>query len=182
MAAAVLLFSTFLILGYVLKPDFLLNKEISFNPNNLAEIQLFLTITIISGWQIPKHKGAKKSEIASPCVSLSVSGVAHDAENHFKTQAIHIFFKNCRLCFFLIKKRDNGFNPVWRETTKFSIRAPELAILKVMVLHEGDMLAFSYLAVRNLRSGIRVLELRGPKGEELKGSHLLCEFEINHNL
>ena len=73
--------------------------------------------------------------------------------------------------------------PVWNEEFSFSISAPELALLQVVVLDhdtsgKDDFAGQTCLPVRELRSGIRAVPLYNRKGEIYKHVKLLMRFEF----
>ena len=92
--------------GYVLKPEYLLNYP--YTPNSARSVTL--TLTIISGWQLPKprgvynHKSNSSNRIISPFVTVTITG-QHSDRTKWTTRTIN----------------ENGFNPVWNEVSTFLI-------------------------------------------------------------
>ena len=79
----------------------------------------------------------------------------------------------------MTKLRDNGFNPVFNEEFELYIRVPEIAVLKITVNNgPADYIAHSFWPVKCLRTGIRSLPLKNDQDEVIKGSSLLCAFDI----
>lgn len=60
---------------------------------------------VVSGRQLPKPGGAEKGEIIDPYVMVSVYGVPADCKKAKSTKVI----------------QDNGFNPIWNETSTFQV-------------------------------------------------------------
>jgi hypothetical protein len=76
--------------GYVLKPEYLRNNQ-KMSDNNRS---IKVTITIISGQQIPKPGRAKEGELVDPYVRLKVFGHPSDS-NSFKTKFVKNNGKHC---------------------------------------------------------------------------------------
>ena len=87
----------------------------TFDPANpiIANPEFILEVEVISGQKIPKPKNETKGEIVDPFVELQVHGIASDDTKLMVTKVID----------------NNGFNPIWKETFKFEVRKPELAVL-----------------------------------------------------
>ncbi|CAG8769800.1 24921_t:CDS:2, partial [Gigaspora rosea] len=94
--------------GYVLKPERLCNPKIS-NKNPPAQT---LTIEIISAQQLPKTKDYSKREIVDPFVEVELLIPGAEATKK-KTKTIS----------------DNGFNPTWNETLKFTLNYEEINLV-----------------------------------------------------
>ena len=160
--------------GYLLKPPFL--REIDAmrrwwgmhadcfghrreaDAPSAAEIaaqETHITLTIISGQQIPKPRGDAKGEVIDPYVTVQMHGIKSDATKALKTAVVD----------------NNGFNPVWasikeareasvkgsHSTFSFSLRAPELALLKIAV-YDNDLANHTFIACVTLDVS-RVLSL-----------------------
>jgi hypothetical protein len=83
--------------GYLLKPKYM--RSASTNIAACTHVQgLRLTVTVLSGHQLPKPGSAMKGEVIDPFVSVSIHGLPED-EAEFKTKTVN----------------DNGFNPFWNE-------------------------------------------------------------------
>ena len=74
---------------------------------------MLLEVEVISGQQIPKPKNSKKGEVVDPFVELQIHGIEKDKTKVQATRHVE----------------NNGYNPVWKQTFKFEIRMPELAVL-----------------------------------------------------
>lgn len=61
----------------------------------------------MSGRQLPKPGGAQQGEIIDPYVIVSMHGVPADCKKSKPTKVV----------------QDNGFNPIWNETSTFQVRA-----------------------------------------------------------
>ncbi|PVD33253.1 hypothetical protein C0Q70_04505 [Pomacea canaliculata] len=126
--------------GYVLKPNLLLADEmfgiVTGNMDrNLCKV---LALTIISGIQIPKPNDSKKGEVIDPFIKIEVHGAPSDnAEYSSKVVT------------------NNGFNPRWYETCTFTIRVPELALVRFVVKDEDpgldDFVAYYCLPFSSMR-------------------------------
>ncbi|MEE6467416.1 hypothetical protein FKM82_007233 [Ascaphus truei] len=105
--------------GYVLKPEFLRNKESKFNPKSIHEGEWWtpkkLSIMVISGQQLPKVN-KKKDSIVDPVVTVEIHGVARDNDKK-QTNVIN----------------NNGFNPMWNCKFEFDIDVPALALVRFLV-------------------------------------------------
>ncbi|KAJ0062500.1 hypothetical protein NL108_013940, partial [Boleophthalmus pectinirostris] len=105
--------------GYVLKPGFMREAERRFDPDNPQKLDgyqpLTLTIQVISGQQLPKVN-IKEGSIVDPLVRVEIHGVPLDQSKQ-ETRWIE----------------NNGFNPVWYDTLRFTIHAPELALVRFVV-------------------------------------------------
>lgn len=109
----------------------------------IAAQETHVTLTIISGQQIPKPRGDAKGEVIDPYVTVQMHGIKSDATKVLKTAVVD----------------NNGFNPVWasikearegstkgsHSTFRFSLRAPELALLKVAV-YDNDLANHTFIA------------------------------------
>jgi len=74
---------------------------------------------------------------------------------------------------------------MWNQEFEFLLRVPELALLRIEV-REYDMAGAhdfgdqTYLAVSELRSGIRAVPLYDKKGSPYKHVKLLMRFDIEY--
>ncbi|KAF3857309.1 hypothetical protein F7725_009168, partial [Dissostichus mawsoni] len=104
--------------GYVLKPRFMREAE-KFDPETPHEREgyqpVVLTIQVISGQQLPKVN-IKEGSIVDPLVRVEIHGVPMDQAKQ-ETRYID----------------NNGFNPVWYDTLRFTIHTPELAMVRFVV-------------------------------------------------
>jgi len=138
--------------GYVLKPLFLRDLSIKFDPLNPATFDAkaarVLKITIISAQNLPKPLHEVKGEIIDPYVIVKVHGV--DQDN--KTVETSVVL-------------DNGFNPVWNTEFTFNLSVPDLALVHVQVwdkdeLSMDDFIGQCVVPFNSLRTGYRQFHLR----------------------
>ncbi|KAF0500264.1 PLC-like phosphodiesterase [Gigaspora margarita] len=141
--------------GYVLKPERLCNPKIS-NKNPPAQT---LTIEIISAQQLPKTKDSSKREIVDPFVEVELLIPGAEATKK-RTRTIS----------------DNGFNPTWNETFKFTLNCEEinLVFLRFVVwdkdfINSNDFIASYCILISRLQFGYRYVPLNDVTGE-------LCPF------
>ncbi|XP_064634557.1 1-phosphatidylinositol 4,5-bisphosphate phosphodiesterase delta-1-like isoform X2 [Lineus longissimus] len=152
--------------GYILKPEFLRNKEIKFDPRGPfpKDWEKRLTVTVISGYQLPKID--KRSEVVDPFVKISIYGVNSDKQEK-QTKVI----------------KNNGFNPVWNETFQFTVKCPELALVRFSVKDDGKVRADADLAnftipFNSIQQGHRHIPLKDDRGNFTKHSYLATHIEI----
>uniref|UniRef100_A0A7S1URX7 Phosphoinositide phospholipase C n=1 Tax=Grammatophora oceanica TaxID=210454 RepID=A0A7S1URX7_9STRA len=141
--------------GYVLKPKSVMSSSSSTNP-------VTLRIRVLSGYCLPKPKGAKTGETIDPYVTISIhdvikkDGGAREAhkETSYNTETVD----------------DNGFCPVWAETTFFThqVQTPDVAMVKFSVneadLGIDDQVADAVIPINCLRSGYRSILLHDKYG------------------
>ncbi|XP_034720868.1 1-phosphatidylinositol 4,5-bisphosphate phosphodiesterase delta-4-like [Etheostoma cragini] len=105
--------------GYVLKPGFMRDAEKTFDPETRQKRDgsppVVLTVQVISGQQLPKVN-MKEDSIVDPLVRVEIYGLPVD-QNRQETRYID----------------NNGFNPVWYDTLRFTVHAPELAMVRFVV-------------------------------------------------
>jgi len=143
--------------GYVLKPKYLREEKITFNPTAKAKPVKTLNLTIISGFQLPKVAGKEEKqngEIIDPYVKVKVRGVPIDEGKSQKTKVI----------------KANGFNPHWNAEFKFPLCFPDLAILfftvnDADVISSDDFIGQYALPINTLREGYRTVPLKDSRGE-----------------
>ena len=118
--------------------------------SDIAAQETHITITVISGQQLPKPRGEAKGEVIDPYVTVQMHGIQSDATKQMKTAVVD----------------NNGFNPQWasiseareaavkgsHSTFQFSLRAPELALLKVAV-YDNDIAGHTFIACVSERRG-----------------------------
>ncbi|XP_060239358.1 1-phosphatidylinositol 4,5-bisphosphate phosphodiesterase zeta-1 [Meriones unguiculatus] len=145
--------------GYLLKPDFLRDTTLSFNPSEVTGEghPLTLTIRLISGIQLPFNLFSNKADVL---VIIEVYGVPSD---QVKQQTR------------VVKK--NAFSPRWNETFTFIIQVPELALIRFVVENEGfiapnEFLGQYTLPVLCMNKGYRRVPLLSKEGESLEPSSL----------
>ncbi|CAM9582267.1 unnamed protein product [Ectocarpus sp. 12 AP-2014] len=156
--------------GYLLKPECLRTGS-PFHPEHgpFPPGGITLTVKVVSGRQLPKPGGAQQGEIIDPYVVVSVHGLPSDCKKAKSTKVI----------------QDNGFNPIWNETSTFEITMPEVALLMFTVMdkdvNKDDFIAQTVLPVKNVRKGYRSLRLYSSSGTQhgdFEHSSLLCRFAI----
>ncbi|GIZ03789.1 1-phosphatidylinositol 4,5-bisphosphate phosphodiesterase gamma-1 [Caerostris extrusa] len=132
--------------GYILKPKCMFDDNFDpYNRSTLQEINPFtLTVQIIAA----RHLMKTSKGIVSPFIEAELVGAEYDC-NRFKTST----------------KEDNGLNPVWKESFRWTIYNPDLAIIRFVVQYE-DMF------------GYRSISLKNEFSEELELSCLLVHIDI----
>jgi hypothetical protein len=108
--------------GFVLKPDILLNPSFGFNPHH-HEIYdpnwaVILKLHILSGFLLPSAPGQKKSRKVWPFVQVQVLGVR--SESQMLTTPI--------------TATAGGFHAVWNADLSFNVAVPQLAFVRFEVL------------------------------------------------
>ncbi|NP_001268572.1 1-phosphatidylinositol 4,5-bisphosphate phosphodiesterase zeta-1 [Mesocricetus auratus] len=143
--------------GYLLKPDFLRDTTLSFNPNKPEGDghPITLTVRLISGIQLPINLSS-----SNILVIIEVYGVPND---HVKQQTR------------VVKK--NSFSPRWNETFTFIIQVPELALIRFVVENQGFIAGNEFigqytLPVLCMNKGYRRVPLFSKAGANLEPSSL----------
>ncbi|KFQ29131.1 1-phosphatidylinositol 4,5-bisphosphate phosphodiesterase zeta-1, partial [Merops nubicus] len=115
--------------GYVLKPEFLRNRNSTFTPYNVGRYSkpMSLSIRLISGHQLPPSN-LSKSNKADPAVQIEIYGVPED-QTKKKSSVI----------------KSNALSPRWDETFSFTIQVPELALIRFCVEDEISLVANEFL-------------------------------------
>ncbi|XP_031453678.1 1-phosphatidylinositol 4,5-bisphosphate phosphodiesterase zeta-1 isoform X5 [Phasianus colchicus] len=115
--------------GYVLKPEFLRNRNSTFNPHNVGRYSkpISLSIRLISGHQLPPSN-LSKSNKADPLVQIEIYGVPEDQAKR-KSSVI----------------KSNALSPRWDETFSFTVQVPELALIRFCVQDEISLVANDFL-------------------------------------
>ncbi|XP_059470095.1 1-phosphatidylinositol 4,5-bisphosphate phosphodiesterase gamma-1 [Neocloeon triangulifer] len=153
--------------GYLLKPEFMMKED--FDPYEKACMadNTFMQITLrVIG---ARHLCRQKKGIISPFVEVEVIGLDYDSGVKLKTKTIS----------------DNGFNPVWNETTLFEVVCPQLAFLRFVVYDEdvfGDsnFVCHGTYSIMAIRTGYRSIALKNNFSEDLELSSLLVHIEIKN--
>uniref|UniRef100_A0A9J8CF80 Phosphoinositide phospholipase C n=1 Tax=Cyprinus carpio carpio TaxID=630221 RepID=A0A9J8CF80_CYPCA len=155
--------------GYILKPEILCKKESLFNPENPEEHEdyhpLQFSVKVISGQQLPKLK-QKEWSIVDPLVRVEVYGVSLDQAKQ-ETKYID----------------NNGFNPRWNETLKFTIHTPELALVRFVVedydkASRNDFIGQYTLPFTCIQPGYRHVHLLSKDGTSLHPSSIYVHIKI----
>eukprot|EP00042_Codosiga_hollandica_P048616 m.547550 g.547550 ORF g.547550 m.547550 type:complete len:529 (-) comp57702_c0_seq1:31-1617(-) len=161
--------------GYILKPQFMRNPAMHFNPNDPlacdgtgAEEQV-LTIRIISAQNLPKPELAMidKGEIVDPYVTVEIFGIPLDCAKA-RTRTII----------------NNGFLPIWNETLEFEVRVPELAMVCIQVWDEDQLTVDDFLAqfvipFTSIQEGYTHFRLRNSADSQLPNSTIFVHTRIS---
>ncbi|CAG8767189.1 10573_t:CDS:2, partial [Cetraspora pellucida] len=137
--------------GYVLKPERLRNPEMAFQ----VPPSQTLTIEIISAQHIPKLKDNLIDKIVDPFVEVELLIPGVDAIKQ-KTSTIS----------------DNGFNPTWNETLKFTFNCNDMSLVFLrFVIWDKDVSKNEFIAsycipVTSLQLGYRYVPLNDVNGEQ----------------
>lgn len=153
--------------GYVLRPDFMNNPDISYNPFSRTSIErcdepLTLTICVLGG----RHLAYGGKSVASPYVEIEIIGAKIDND-----------IWRTRSCEY------NALCPVWNEQRIFDIANPSVALIRFYVCHE-DMfsdkvfLGQCCIPVKQINPGYRSVPLGNEYGEPLELSSLLIYIEF----
>lgn len=148
--------------GYLLKPGFLLSDDRSASPRTSRKR---LSITIVSGYQLPKPNDSKKGEIIDPFIKIEVHGVKEDTQQ-CKTSV----------------KENNGFNPRWDEHVSFVIGQPDHAIIRFVVYDHDrcvdDFIGYFALPFHSIQEGYRHFSLLNKHGDKIPMALILLKVEI----
>ncbi|XP_078392571.1 1-phosphatidylinositol 4,5-bisphosphate phosphodiesterase delta-1a isoform X1 [Cetorhinus maximus] len=156
--------------GYNLKPKFLREKKISFDPKNVQKGAWLnrkkLHVMVISAQQLPKSNRQKLKSVVDPLVTVEVFGVSNDNESKITE---HI--------------PNNGFNPMWNTTFQFNISVPELAFVRFVVQDydmssRNDFIGQFTLPFTSLKLGYRHIHLRSEDGHHLPPATLFVHVMI----
>ncbi|XP_072418017.1 1-phosphatidylinositol 4,5-bisphosphate phosphodiesterase delta-3-like [Chiloscyllium punctatum] len=156
--------------GYILKPSFMRDTSIRFDPSwplsraGLDRKQLI--INIITAQQLPKVNKDKKNSIVDPLVRVEVHGVPEDNSTQ-KTRHIE----------------NNGFNPVWNEVLQFTIIVPELALIRFVVedydtASSNDFIGQFTLPFTSMKEGYRHIHLLSKDSASLSPATLFVRIRI----
>uniref|UniRef100_A0A673A8L6 Phosphoinositide phospholipase C n=1 Tax=Sphaeramia orbicularis TaxID=375764 RepID=A0A673A8L6_9TELE len=164
------LFSVNSCCGYVLKPSFMRDPEKRFDPDTPQKRDgyrpLVLTIQVISGQQLPKVN-IKEGSIVDPLVRVEIHGVPMDQAKQ-ETRYIE----------------NNGFNPVWYDTLRFSVHTPELAMVRFVVedydkTSKNDFVGQYTLPMSCMQQGYRHIHLLSKDGTSIPPSSLFVHIRIS---
>jgi len=155
--------------GYVLKPQFMIQDKITYNPDakpNPKECKT-IEVTVLSAWQLPKVGGKEdksKGDVIDPYVKVGLAGVGADR----KTQKTKII-------------KNNGFNPIFKGDFKFTVSQPDVAILYFVVsdntlISSDDFIGYFALPLTCAREGVRYVPLKDKKGHRYEKASLLCSL------
>ncbi|XP_062302907.1 1-phosphatidylinositol 4,5-bisphosphate phosphodiesterase delta-4 isoform X2 [Osmerus eperlanus] len=155
--------------GYVLKPDFMRGSGRRFDaetPQSRDSYQpLSLSIQVISGQQLPKVN-IKEGSIVDPLVRVEIHGVPVDQAKQ-ETRYID----------------NNGFNPVWYDTLRFTIHTPELALVRFVVedydkTSKNDFVGQYTLPFTCIQQGYRHIHLLSRDGTSIPPASLFVHVKI----
>ncbi|NXI24768.1 PLCZ1 phosphodiesterase, partial [Sterrhoptilus dennistouni] len=149
--------------GYVLKPEFLRDRNTTFTPRNVGGYSkpMSLSIRLISGHQLPPSSMSKTNK-ADPMVQIEIYGVPED-QTRKKSSVI----------------KSNALCPKWNETFSFNIQVPELAMIRFCVedevsLSSNEFLGQYTLPVTSLNTGYRKIPLISKDGIKLESASLFA--------
>ncbi|NWT50071.1 PLCZ1 phosphodiesterase, partial [Erythrocercus mccallii] len=149
--------------GYVLKPEFLRDRNTKFTPRNVGGYSkpMSLSIRLISGHQLPPSSMSKTNK-ADPMVQIEIYGVPEDQARK-KSSVI----------------KSNALCPKWNETFSFSIQVPELAMIRFCVEDEVSLVNNEFLGqytlpVLSLNTGYRKIPLMSREGVKLESASLFA--------
>ncbi|PWA49899.1 phospholipase C1 [Artemisia annua] len=153
--------------GYVRKPKFLCEGDLTFNPNKIKKI-LKVKIYMGEGWHLEFHHA--HFDYCSPPDFYAKVGIAG-----YKGDKTPRAYKT--------KTMEDDWWPIWDEEFEFPIRVPELALLRIEVkdndtTKKNEFGGQTCLPVSELRTGIRCVPLYNEKGEKYKFIKLLVRFEF----
>uniref|UniRef100_A0A665T9F0 Phosphoinositide phospholipase C n=1 Tax=Echeneis naucrates TaxID=173247 RepID=A0A665T9F0_ECHNA len=139
--------------GYVLKPSFMLSLDNA------------VFLKVISGQQLPKVN-IKEDSIVDPLVRVEIHGVPMD---NAKQETRYI--------------ENNGFNPVWYDTLRFTIHAPGLAVVRFVVedydkTSKNDFVGQYTLPFSCMQQGYRHIHLLSRDGTVIPPSSLFVHIRI----
>ncbi|KAM6977671.1 1-phosphatidylinositol 4,5-bisphosphate phosphodiesterase delta-1a [Aplochiton taeniatus] len=155
--------------GYNLKPQFLRDSSTQFDPIRLTSgpwlKQKSLHVMVISAQQLPKVKTSEKS-IIDPLVKVEIFGVPSDStskETHYIA--------------------NNGFNPMWNENFAFTIRVPELAMMRFKVVDydptsPNDFIGQYTLPLTSVKCGYRNVPLLTKRGAVIPSAGLFLHLML----
>ncbi|XP_029370760.1 1-phosphatidylinositol 4,5-bisphosphate phosphodiesterase delta-4-like isoform X1 [Echeneis naucrates] len=155
--------------GYVLKPSFMREAEKRFDPEIPQKLDGYkpvtLSIQVISGQQLPKVN-IKEDSIVDPLVRVEIHGVPMD---NAKQETRYI--------------ENNGFNPVWYDTLRFTIHAPGLAVVRFVVedydkTSKNDFVGQYTLPFSCMQQGYRHIHLLSRDGTVIPPSSLFVHIRI----
>ncbi|XP_047432267.1 1-phosphatidylinositol 4,5-bisphosphate phosphodiesterase delta-4 [Mugil cephalus] len=157
--------------GYVLKPSFMREGEKRFDPETPQKLDdyqpVVLTIQVISGQQLPKVN-IKEDSIVDPMVRVEIHGVPMDQAKQ-ETRYIE----------------NNGFNPIWYDTLRFTIHTPELALVRFVVedydkTSKNDFVGQYTLPLSCMQQGYRHIHLLSKDGTSIPPSSLFVHIRITN--
>ncbi|KAJ8003621.1 hypothetical protein DPEC_G00150240 [Dallia pectoralis] len=155
--------------GYVLKPEYMRRSDKRFDPDvpqNWDGYQpLSFCIQVISAQQLPKVN-IKESSVVDPFVRVEIHGVPLDQAKQ-ETRYID----------------NNGFNPVWYDTLRFTIHTPELAMVRFVVedydkASRNDFVGQYTLPFTCIQQGYRHIHLLSKDGTSIHPASLFVHIRV----
>uniref|UniRef100_A0A6Q2XHZ2 Phosphoinositide phospholipase C n=1 Tax=Esox lucius TaxID=8010 RepID=A0A6Q2XHZ2_ESOLU len=155
--------------GYVLKPEYMRRLDKRFDPevpqNRDGYQPLSFCIQVISAQQLPKVN-IKESSVVDPFVRVEIHGVPLDQAKQ-ETRYID----------------NNGFNPVWYDTLRFTIHAPELALVRFVVedydkASRNDFVGQYTLPFSCIQQGYRHIHLLSRDGTSIHPASLFVHLRV----
>ncbi|XP_066467733.1 1-phosphatidylinositol 4,5-bisphosphate phosphodiesterase delta-4 [Tiliqua scincoides] len=156
--------------GYVLKPSFMRDAETDFTPENPQRrgdgSPLSIAVKVISGQQLPKIPNSKEGSIVDPLVRVEIHGVPGDSAKQ-ETKYIE----------------NNGFNPQWGESLRFTVCVPELALLRFVVedydkTSRNDFVGQYTLPLTSVKAGYRHIHLLSKDGTGIPPASLFVHIQL----
>ncbi|XP_017679400.1 PREDICTED: 1-phosphatidylinositol 4,5-bisphosphate phosphodiesterase zeta-1 isoform X2 [Lepidothrix coronata] len=151
--------------GYVLKPEFLRDRNTTFTPKNVGAYSkpMSLSIRLISGHQLPPSSLSKTNK-ADPLVQIEIYGVPEDQAKK-KSSVV----------------KSNALCPKWNETFSFNIQVPELAMIRFCVEDEVSLVNNEFLGqytlpVLSLNTGYRNIPLLTREGIKIESASLFAHI------
>ncbi|NWU02652.1 PLCZ1 phosphodiesterase, partial [Urocynchramus pylzowi] len=149
--------------GYVLKPEFLRDRNTTFTPRNVGAYSkpMSLSIRLISGHQLPPSAMSKTNK-ADPMVQIEIYGVPED-QTRKRSSVV----------------KSNALSPKWNETFSFNIQVPELAMIRFCVEDEVSLVNREFLGqytlpVMSLNTGYRNIPLISKEGLKMEHASLFA--------
>lgn len=152
--------------GYVLKPSFMNQEEIQFDPRgpfDEGKVK-FLMIRVISGLQLPYKTEEKTKSERNLHVQIKIAGVDADNKKE-KTKSM----------------KNNGYNPVWNEVLGFKVCVPELALVSFTVKEGDNFLGQNTLPFTSIQQGYRKVPLLSKSSEPLPYASIFVHVEIKES-
>ncbi|KAK8508316.1 hypothetical protein V6N13_055765 [Hibiscus sabdariffa] len=154
--------------GYVKKPDFLLDPDKIFDPQDMQPVRTTLKVTVYMGEGWYQDFDRTHFDPYSPpdfYANVGIAGVPED-KNMNKTDSV-----------------SDSWVPCWNQEFEFNITVPELALLLIEV-HEHDVseqddfAGQTCIPITELKCGIRAVPLMDVKGDKYNNVKLLMRFEF----
>ncbi|XP_055521407.1 LOW QUALITY PROTEIN: 1-phosphatidylinositol 4,5-bisphosphate phosphodiesterase delta-4-like, partial [Leucoraja erinacea] len=159
--------------GYLLKPVFMRSPSGTFHPDHPQQTSaayrpLNLTIQVISGQQLPKVTNSKPGWIVDPLVRVEIHGVAMD---------------NAKMETKYIDNNGTTRPPVWRETLRFMVHVPDLALGRFLVedydlASKNDFVGQFTLPLTSITPGYRHVPLLSQDGTPLTPASLFVHVTM----